>query len=220
VTPEQPAASAGSAWSRAPGTVRALVTLVVIQVVVSVVAIPLSVSRVDQVLRDLGHRRTDSDFSGLRTGALAGIVGGALIGGLLSLFFVYKVLRRRRWAWITMIVFASIGALGALSTLGSQYATGISRTSGLFPIAVLVLLVLTPTRAWVRRGPGSDGTVGYGGVAYPPQAWGQPQQQWGQPPVGQDASARQSMPPAASPWGVPQPPAAGDPPEQSWGAAR
>lgn len=214
----------GQAWKTAHPAVRALVVLLLLQVVVSVASIPLSLSRVDDVIA----RGNYVDPETTRSAARVGVVVGPIIALALYVWLALKILTHRRWAWITMLVLASLGLLGALVGLSGDYATALTYVGAALIMAIFVLLLVRPVREHVRPqqpqfagyGPYGGPPPGYGAppgyAGPPPQAppgWGQPQQQapqqqgWGQPSVQPQAAppSQSAPPPQAAP---PSPPPA------------
>jgi len=164
----------------------------VAQVVLGLLALPFTLSRVDQVLRDQQLRNPGLPVTA--GGFKAGAVGGAVSGGALALFLAYKILMRRRWAWIVELVLASLGVLAGLRGAFGRYGTALTAISLLLTIAVLVLLLSRPVRDHVASTPSYTG-----GLADPGYPLGYGQQGYGQQVPQPPAAGRPSPDPFAPP---------------------
>lgn len=197
----------------APTAVKALVALMVTQVVLGLVSIPLAFSHAQNRLRDsLAASGSTIDVNTIKTIAVVfGVVFGALYVAL-----ALVILRGRRWAWITALVLVSLGLLSALSTLGNaDNRTALTPVSAVVLVAIFVLLLSKPVRHHVDPRRGGPPLAPQG---YPQQApgWGQPQPQ-GQPgypqaPPPAYPQADQPGYPQAPPPPYPPPPGPPTPP--------
>ena len=104
-------------------------------------------------------------YVGAATGVLLALVAGALGGGpmslpsmLIAVYYAlhvglgYALLRRKRWARVTLVVLSLIGlAIAAGVAISGDRTSAINRAAG--PVTYLILINTATARAWFRRRP-------------------------------------------------------------------
>jgi hypothetical protein len=144
--PHQPPASAGDQRGAPPPQVRTAATLLIANLVLSVLVTVLSIIEKNQIvevtLRSAGHSGMTEAAARLAiTVSIWSRAAANVVVGVLYVFLISRLYRGRRWAWRRLVWLSIAGSVGMIYLLTTPYPA-IFKVEQVIQLAVLISIAV------------------------------------------------------------------------------
>ncbi len=158
---QPPAIQQGAPLAEQPSTVRNAVYLMYARIVLGALSIVLAFTTKSTIRASIeksnganGKTLSPSQIDTAVTAALAFAIVLGLVFLVLYVVLALQLRKGKKWAWIVTLILAALGVLSLLASFaqaGSAVTHTVGVLAGLLDLAILVLLLLTPSRAYFGR---------------------------------------------------------------------